>query len=160
MRLIVVGLGTDTRALPKGTWWHMDNSARATVLIVDDEERNRRLLDVLLRTDGYQTLSASNGNEALALASSARPDMILLDLMMPGMDGFEVMRALRSNPSTSAIPIVIVSALDDVAAHRRLLASGADEFINKPVDRWELSLRMSKLFGAARGSAGDPDERA
>jgi CheY-like chemotaxis protein len=124
----------------------INTSASARILIVDDEERNRKLLDVLLRTDGFQTISASAGIEALVLALSEKPDLILLDLMMPGMDGFEVTRWLKSNPVTSAIPVMIVSALDDVAAHRRLLASGADEFINKPVDRWELSLRLSKML--------------
>lgn len=132
----------------------------ATILIVDDEERNRRLLDVLLRTDGYQTISASSGNEALALANSKQPDLILLDLMMPGMDGFEVTGALKNDPSTSSIPIMIVSALDDIAAHRRLLASGADEFINKPVDRWELSLRLTKLLVGAPDAAEGADDDA
>lgn len=128
----------------------MENTEHATILIVDNEERNLRLLDVLLRTDGYQTLSASSGEEALALATSAHPDLILLDLMMPGMDGFEVTQALKNTSATAAIPIVIISALDDVATQRRLLASGADEFIRKPVDRWELSLRMSRLLGTNR----------
>lgn len=138
----------------------MEQTQQATVLIVDDEERNRRLLDVLLRTDGYQTLSAGSGREALALAASARPDLILLDLMMPGMDGFEVTHALRSDPATSGIPIMIVSALDDVATHRRLLASGADEFIRKPVDRWELSLRLSRLLGAKQPPPCNPADHA
>jgi CheY-like chemotaxis protein len=134
-------------------------TAPAIILIVDDEERSRRLLDVLLRTDGYQTISASNGNDALALAKSAQPDLILLDLMMPGMDGFEVTCALKNDAATSAIPIMVVSALDDIAAHRRLLASGADEFINKPVDRWELSLRLARLLtGAPDGEEGAGDD--
>ena len=115
------------------------------------------MLEVLLGTEGYQTLSAGNGIEALALAASERPDLVLLDLMMPGMDGFEVTSALKNNPATAAIPIMIVSALDDVAAHRRLLASGADEFINKPVDRWELSLRLSRLLSSRRGAAEGDD---
>ena len=132
----------------------MEKSAPAKILIVDDEERNRKLLDVLLQTEGYQTLSAESGAEALSLAASEEPDLILLDLMMPDMDGFDVTRSLKSNPATSDIPIMIVSALDDVAARRRLLASGADEFINKPVDRWELSLRLEKLL---RGHS-DPAE--
>lgn len=138
----------------------MEPIEHATILIVDDEERNRRLLDVLLRTDGYQTLSASSGRDALVLAASAQPDLILLDLMMPGMDGFEVTHALRNDPVTAAIPIMIVSALDDVATQRRLLASGADEFIRKPVDRWELSLRLSRLLGADRFPQGPPEDHA
>lgn len=138
----------------------MEQTEHATILIVDDEERNRRLLDVLLRTDGYQTVSAGSGHDALTLAVSAHPDLILLDLMMPGMDGFEVTQAIRNNPATSTIPIMIVSALDDVATHRRLLASGADEFIRKPVDRWELSLRLTRLLGASRPPPGSPADHA
>jgi CheY-like chemotaxis protein len=118
----------------------------ATILIVDDDERNRKLLDVFARADGYATLSASSGPEALALAESHCPRLILLDLMMPGMDGFEFVRCLKENPATRAIPVIIVSALDDVASHQRIIASGVDDFIRKPVDRWELSLRIDRLL--------------
>jgi len=124
----------------------MENAWTPTILIIDDEERNRKLLDVFVKADGHNTLAAAGGKEGIALAASELPDLILLDLMMPGMDGFEVVRWLKGNPATSSIPVIIVSSLDDVAAHRRMLASGADEFINKPVDRWELSLRMSRLL--------------
>lgn len=127
------------------------------ILIVDDEERNRKLLDVLVRTEGYQTIFASNGHEAIALAKSGQPDLILLDLMMPEMDGFDVTSALRKDRATAHIPIIIVSALNEVAVHRRLLASGADEFINKPVDRWELSLRLSRLLNRHGAPEGDGD---
>ncbi len=126
----------------------------AKILIVDDEERNRRLLDVFVKADGYATIDAANGETALRLALSENPDLILLDLMMPGMDGFEVTRWLKANPLTSAIPIIIVTALEDVASHRRMLASGADEFINKPVDRWELSMRIAKLLQCRPGANG------
>ena len=134
-----------------------ETAAAKLVLIVDDEERNRRLLDVLVRTEGYQTISASNGHEAIALAKSAQPDLILLDLMMPAMDGFDVTSALKNDPATSAIPIIIVSALNDMAVRRRLLASGVDEFINKPVDRWELSLRLSRLLSRRYPADGSAD---
>lgn len=118
----------------------------AKILIVDDEERNRRLLEVFAKADGYATVNAADGESALTLALSESPDLILLDLMMPRMDGFEVTRWLKANPLTHQIPIIIVTALQDVAAHKRMLASGADEFINKPVDRWELSMRIAKLL--------------
>lgn len=116
------------------------------ILIVDDEARNRRLLEVFAQADGYATVCAADGETALTLALSEQPDLILLDLMMPGMDGFEVTRWLKANPLTSRLPIIIVTALQDLAAHRRVLASGADEFITKPVDRWELSMRIAKLL--------------
>jgi DNA-binding response OmpR family regulator len=71
---------------------------------------------------------------------------------MPRMDGFEVARWLKANALTQRIPIIIVTALQDVASHKRMLASGADEFINKPVDRWELSMRIAKLLQSRRDS--------
>lgn len=134
----------------------MESSVSAKILIVDDEERNRKLLDVFAKADGYLTIIAASGKEGVALAVSERPNLILLDLMMPGMDGFEVTHWLKKNPVTRDIPIVIVSALNDVAAHQRMLASGADEFIGKPVDRWELSLRMSKLLSRRSSSTASP----
>lgn len=134
----------------------MESSVSAKILIVDDEERNRKLLDVFAKADGYLTIIAASGKEGVALAVSERPNLILLDLMMPGMDGFEVAHWLKKNPVTRDIPIVIVSALNDVAAHQRMLASGADEFIGKPVDRWELSLRMSKLLSRRSSSTASP----
>lgn len=138
----------------------MTKAPAGKILIVDDEERNRRLLDVFARAEGYVTISASGGEEGLAKALAEQPDIILLDLMMPCMDGFEVTRKLKADPATRSIPIMIVTALEDVASHRRMLASGADEFINKPVDRWELSMRMAKLLRERNGdfgAAGPPD---
>ncbi|HEX7649447.1 MAG TPA: response regulator [Noviherbaspirillum sp.] len=118
----------------------------ATILIVDDDERNRKLLDVFARADGHQTISARDGEEALLLAAAHAPDLILLDLMMPGMDGFDLLRRLKDHPATQSIPLIIVSALNDVASGQRIAASGVDDFIRKPVDRWELSLRMCRLL--------------
>lgn len=122
------------------------NPRSTKVLIIDDEERNRKLLEVLVQADGHATLLAADGDAGVALAVSAQPDIVLLDLMMPGTDGFEVVQRLKRNPATQSLPIIVVTALDDVASRRRILASGADEFIGKPVDRWELSLRISKLL--------------
>lgn len=117
-----------------------------TILIVDDEERNRKLLDVFLKNNGYDTAWAPGGKEALVLAARLHPALILLDLVMPDMDGFEVMRRLKEDLATRDIPVVIVSALDDAASRQRILACGADDFLCKPVDRWELFLRISKLL--------------
>jgi CheY-like chemotaxis protein len=120
--------------------------SRATILIVDDDDRNRKLLEVFARNDGYDTVSAQNGKEALEFAARLCPALILLDLMMPGMDGFEVMSWLKQDPATRDIPVIVVSALDDRASQQRILACGADDFISKPAERWELSLRISKLL--------------
>ena len=134
----------------------METLVPAKILIVDDEERNRKLLDVFAKADGYMTILATSGKEGIAFALAEQPNLILLDLMMPGMDGFEVIHWLKNNPDTCNIPIIIVSALDDIAAHHRMLASGADEFIGKPVDRWELSLRISKLLSGRANSMARP----
>ncbi|HYD97376.1 MAG TPA: response regulator [Noviherbaspirillum sp.] len=123
-----------------------------TILIVDDEERNRKLLDVFMKADGYRTLAAGRGQDAVAVALREGPDLILLDMMMPGMDGFEVARALKNHPSSRAIPLVIVTSLDDPASRQRALAAGADEVLIKPVDRWQLSQHVSALLKRVAGN--------
>lgn len=118
----------------------------ATILIVDDESQNRKLLEVLLRHEGYLTLSAANGEEALASIARRIPDLILLDIMMPGMDGYQVARLLKASPATSNIPIILVTALTDRGARLAGLDAGAEEFLTKPVDRAELKLRVRNLL--------------
>lgn len=127
----------------------MQSPVTATILIVDDEERNRKLLEVFMQAEGYRTISVGDGREAVALASRERPNLILLDMMMPGMDGFDVARALKGEPTLRHIPLIIVSSLDDIASRRRVLSAGADEVLNKPVDRWQLSQHVSRLLTAA-----------
>jgi PAS domain S-box-containing protein len=121
-------------------------SAAATILIVDDEMQNRKLLEALLRPEGYLTLSAANGEEALASIAQRAPDLILLDIMMPGMDGYQVAIILKANPATSNIPIIMVTALIDRSARLAGLNAGAEEFLTKPVDRAELWLRVRNLL--------------
>ena len=118
----------------------------ANILIIDDEERNRRLFEVFVKADGHHVESAASGEAGLKLATATPPDVILLDLMMPGRDGFEVARALKANPVTQEIPIIVISSLDDIASHQRLVSSGIDDFIVKPIDRWELSQRIAKVL--------------
>src|SRR3990172_2949250 len=84
----------------------------ARILVVDDEERNRRLLAAMLEAEGYAAAEAADGAQALDLARQSPPDLILLDIMMPGMDGYEVARALKADAVTKAIPVVMVTALD------------------------------------------------
>jgi putative two-component system response regulator len=124
----------------------------ANILIIDDEERNRRLFEVFVKADGHQVASAASGEAGLAAAATSAPDLILLDLMMPGRDGFEVARALKANPVTQAIPIIVISSLDDVASHQRLVSSGIDDFIVKPIDRWELSQRIARVLQKGQDS--------
>jgi putative two-component system response regulator len=118
----------------------------ARVLVVDDEERNRRLLLAMLEAEGYATTEAAGGAQALELARHHPPDLILLDIMMPGMDGYEVARALKADTGTRAVPVVMVTALDDRDSRLRGLEAGAEEFVAKPVDRNELRVRVKNLL--------------
>ncbi|MGZ3159002.1 MAG: EAL domain-containing protein [Burkholderiaceae bacterium] len=124
---------------------HTKNTA-ATILIVDDESQNRKLLETLLRPEGYRTLCAANGEDALTSIAKQAPDLILLDVMMPGMDGYEVAGKLKSDPATANIPIIMVTALIDRSARLAGLSAGAEEFLTKPVDRAELWLRVRNLL--------------
>jgi PAS domain S-box-containing protein len=118
----------------------------ARILIVDDEPHNRRLLEVMLGPEGFHLLTASSGEEALAMVAEQRPDLILLDIMMPGMDGYRVVCEIKGAPATRNIPIIIVSALDDRLARMRGLSAGAEDFLTKPVDRVELFMRVRNLL--------------
>ena len=118
----------------------------ATILIVDDERQNCKLLEALLRPEGYLTLSAASGEEALASIALQAPDLILLDVMMPGMDGHQVASLLKANPATASIPIIMVTALGDSSARLAGLNAGAEEFLTKPIDHAELRLRVRNLL--------------
>ncbi|NWB12753.1 EAL domain-containing response regulator [Pseudomonas sp. G5001] len=121
-------------------------SQPATLLIVDDEIQVRKLLETLLRHEGYQTVSAASGEEALQMVAQRPPDLILLDIMMPGMDGYEVANQLKGNQATANIPIIMLSALSESSARLSGLETGAEEFISKPVERVELWLRVRNLL--------------
>ena len=123
----------------------MPNPA-ATLLIVDDEPHVRKLLKILLENQGYQTLAASSGEEALVMVEEQPPDLILLDIMMPGMDGFDVARQLKTNKATSNIPIIMLSALGEHSARICGLEAGAEDFLSKPVESAELWLRVRNLL--------------
>jgi CheY-like chemotaxis protein len=113
----------------------------ARVLIVDDEPHNRQLLEVMLAPCGYVLQTASTGEDALTIVGQQPPDLVLLDVMMPGMDGYEVTAMIKGNPATSHIPVFIITALDDRHARMRGLNAGAEAFLSKPVDRAELCAR-------------------
>jgi CheY-like chemotaxis protein len=107
------------------------------VLIVDDSEAFRRLNAEILKMDGHQVLMARNGRETLDLVRSERPDIILLDIMMPGLDGFEVCQALKDDPATRGMMVVMVTALSESVRHRAIQA-GADGFVTKPISSREM----------------------
>lgn len=116
-----------------------------TVLIVDDTPSARKTLESLLKTEGYRLAFTASGAEALACAPQLQPDLILLDVMMPEMDGFEVCRHLRATPEISEVPIIMVTALDDRASRLRGLEAGADDFLSKPIDWAELRARSRTI---------------
>lgn len=122
----------------------MDSTSK--ILIVDDDLIAQETLSDLLGFDGYNLLVASNGLEAVNLAIQNTPDLILLDVMMPGIDGFEVCRRLRANPSTAGIPIIMLTALDDRSARLSGIDAGADEFLGKPFDMAELRMRVRTIL--------------
>lgn len=122
----------------------------ARILIVDDDRQNRDVLQVMLNPEGYQVLTAATGEEALAMAAAQLPDVILLDVMMPTMNGYQVATKLKSTPATERIPIILVTALDNRDARMLGMSAGVDRFLTKPVDRAELCERVRDLL-ASRG---------
>jgi DNA-binding NarL/FixJ family response regulator len=115
------------------------------VLIVDDEPVGRQTLEALLHGEALQVVFAENGAEGLAKAQDLLPDLILLDVMMPGLDGFEVCRRIRTIPMLEKTPVILVTALDERAARLAGLEAGADDFISKPFDRVELLTRVRTI---------------
>lgn len=117
----------------------------ATILVVDDNPLGRQGVESALIGHGHQLVFAASGAEALAQAAALPPDLILLDVMMPDMDGFEVCRRLRAEPALMEVPIILLTALDDRESKLHGLEAGADEFLSKPVDRAELRARVRTI---------------
>ncbi|MBI2320042.1 MAG: response regulator [Betaproteobacteria bacterium] len=124
----------------------MDHPQDFEILIVDDQKTNRDVLNELLTRWKYRTRRAANGEEALAEVARQAPDLVLLDVKMPAMDGYEVTRRLRANPQTRHVPIVLVTSLNDRDAKLLGLEAGAEDFLTKPVDASELKARVRNLL--------------
>jgi len=116
------------------------------ILVVDDVAMNVKLLADLLSVKGYRTVTAASGPEALAKLAAERPDLVLLDVMMPGMSGYEVCAAIRADPAHAMLPVVLVTALDPAKERVKGLDAGADDFLSKPVSQAELLARVRSLL--------------
>ncbi len=121
-----------------------------TILVVDDEAANRELLEAVLTEAGYRVEQADGGAAALVKATAAPPDLILLDLMMPGMNGFEVCQRLKQDPATEAVPVIVVTVLGQIPAKEAALTSGADDFVTKPIHPEDLRARVSAMLKVRR----------
>jgi signal transduction histidine kinase len=117
-----------------------------TVLVVDDNLQNREVAEGHLVGAGYSVIQAESGEHALPLVESHRPDLVLLDVLMPGMDGFETCRSIRLLPVVGDTPILFLTALGDLSTHKAALDSGADDFLTKPINRTELLIRVRSLL--------------
>ena len=119
----------------------------STVLVVDDNVQNLELLQAYMDdVDGISTVAATDGVDALEKVAAQQPDLILLDIMMPRMSGFEVCKRLKSDPGTRKIPIVMVTALNELGDIERAVECGTDDFLTKPVSRIELVTRVKTLL--------------
>jgi putative two-component system response regulator len=115
------------------------------VLLVDDEAANVRLLKTLLTREGYSVVTASNGDEALAMVTSEHPDLVVMDVLMPTLSGYDVCERIKHNPATRLTPVVLVTALHEREDKIRGINAGADDFLTKPVDPHELKARARSL---------------
>ena len=125
----------------------MGDAHQPVVLVVDDDDRSRKLLEIVLAIEGYRVLGAASGQDALALIEQQAPDAVVLDFLMPGMDGPELCARIRSLPLQRRLPLVVLSGMDDPDARRVAGEAGADDFIVKPFDRADLRKRLAGLLG-------------
>jgi adenylate cyclase len=121
-------------------------AAQQRILVVDDTPQNVKLLADLLTAKGYAVSTAANGEQALASIAAAAPDIVLLDVMMPGLSGYEVCRKIRDNPATALLPVVMVTSLDPHHERVKGLEAGADDFLSKPINQPELFARVRSLL--------------
>lgn len=116
------------------------------ILVVDDNPHNRAIAEAHLKSFGYRVMTAESGEDALAIMGETEPSLVLLDVVMPRMDGYETCANMRKLPNGADVPIVFLTALSDVSSHQRAMESGVDDFLTKPINRTELLLRVRSLL--------------
>ncbi|MGD2094446.1 MAG: response regulator [Phycisphaerales bacterium] len=124
----------------------VEQDKEPTILVVDDNQQNLELLQVYLEDVDCQTIPACDGPEALEIIAKDPPDLVLLDVMMPKMSGFEVCRRIKNDPKTSDIPVIMVTALSEFGDIERAIDSGTDDFLSKPVNKLELLTRIKTML--------------
>jgi putative two-component system response regulator len=124
----------------------MKSGLPGKILIVDDDQRNRKLMVVQLESLGHEIHVAANGDEALDLIQDIDPDLVLLDVMMPGIDGYQVLEKIKGNRETMDLPVIMITALSDTQSRVKAYDLGADDFISKPPDRTEMMVRVRSLL--------------
>jgi two-component system alkaline phosphatase synthesis response regulator PhoP len=124
----------------------IEQDKEPTILVVDDNQQNLELLQVYLEDVDCQTIPACDGPEALEIIAKDPPDLVLLDVMMPKMSGFEVCRRIKNDPKTSDIPVIMVTALSEFGDIERAIDSGTDDFLSKPVNKLELLTRIKTML--------------
>lgn len=122
------------------------NLSGSRILIADDNEQNRELLDAYLADEGFEILMAADGQETLEVVESSQPDLILLDIMMPRMSGYEVCEILKSDAEKRRIPVLMVTALNEMGDIEKAVNAGCDDFLTKPVNQLELNTRVRSLL--------------
>jgi CheY-like chemotaxis protein len=123
-----------------------EESRKPMILVVDDNPHNLELILAYLEDLDCRTVAAEGGLEALDVVRNDPPDLVLLDVMMPKISGFEVCRKLKSNPQTADIPVIMVTALNEMGDIERAIQSGTDDFLSKPVNKWELITRVKTML--------------
>jgi two-component system cell cycle response regulator len=130
------------------------------ILVVDDDPTSLKLLDLVLNKEGYQVMTASNGLEALRKARLESPDLLILDVMLPGFDGFEICHRLRTEPATATMPIMMLSSKQQKSDQDAASKVGANAFLAKPVDRTALLTKVAELLGDQKPPEPEPKPNA